>query len=255
MQGSVAGQAETNLDARHRGLFAVAHRHLHLEFVRVFVDQQDAERAVVDDAAREVGDARQQLVEIQNGRELAPDFRQCLERAGVLALVFEEARVLDGHRDVRPELAHDELVDLGELTGAVTEQVECTKHAPLAAQRHHQFGLRPGDCFDVPRIARHVIDDDRLAFEDRGAHKPVSKLQSKVVRGFRVPHGIRQHQFARFFIEQVRGKRLEVGQPRDEHRDLVQQLVKVQHGRNFAAQLEEREHDLAEVRRRQWWGR
>ena len=45
---------------------------------------------------------RDQFVEVQDGGELAPDLRQRLERAGVLALVLVQPRVLDRHGHVRP---------------------------------------------------------------------------------------------------------------------------------------------------------
>jgi hypothetical protein len=55
------------------------------------------------------------LVEIQNRTELRADLREGLEGAGVLALVFEQPRVLDRHGDVRAELAEQHLVDVSEL--------------------------------------------------------------------------------------------------------------------------------------------
>ena len=99
-------------------LVAVAHGHLHLELLRLLVEQQDAERPVVDDAAGQAGDARQQLVEVEDRAELAADLGQRFERARVLALVLEQPRVLDRDRDVRAELPQDHLVGLGELAGA-----------------------------------------------------------------------------------------------------------------------------------------
>ena len=118
MQRGVADEAVPELHARHGDLVAVPHGDFHLELARLLVDEQDAERAVVDDAPRQVGDARQQLVEVEDRAELARDFRQRFERARVLALVLEEPRVLDRDRDVRAELPQQRLVGLGELPGA-----------------------------------------------------------------------------------------------------------------------------------------
>ena len=49
-------------------------------------------------------------------------------------------------------------------------------------------------------------------------------------------------------VEQVHGERLELRQPRDELRNLLQQLVEVEHRRDFASELEERDDELADVR-------
>src|SRR5205823_2210002 len=94
----------TELHSRQRHLVAVADGDLHLQLACFLVDEQDAERAVVDHAAGEIGNARQELVEIEDGAELAADLGERLERAGVFALVLEEPRVLDGNSDMGAEL-------------------------------------------------------------------------------------------------------------------------------------------------------
>ena len=78
------------------------HRELDLELV-VVVEEQDAERPVVDDALGELRDAREELIEVQNGRDLAPDLGERFERLGVVAALLEEPRVDDRDRDVRGE--------------------------------------------------------------------------------------------------------------------------------------------------------
>ena len=47
--------------------------------------------------------------------EFAGDVRQRLERAGVVALLLEQPRVLERHRHVRAELAENHFVDFREL--------------------------------------------------------------------------------------------------------------------------------------------
>ena len=59
-------------------------------------------------------DAREQLVEIEDGAHLAPDLGQRLERVGVLALRLEQPRVDDRLRHVRRKLPQDRFVALGE---------------------------------------------------------------------------------------------------------------------------------------------
>ena len=48
-------------------------------------------------------------------------------------------------------------------------------------------------------------------------------------------------------IEQVDGERLELREPRDELRDLVQQLVEIEDRRDLASELEQRDDELADV--------
>src|SRR5262249_10854525 len=52
VQRGVAGETGPELHARYGDLVAVANRHLHLQLAGVLVQEEDAERAVVDDAAR-----------------------------------------------------------------------------------------------------------------------------------------------------------------------------------------------------------
>ena len=101
---------------------------------------------------------------------------------GVLALVLEQARVLDRHRDVRAELAQDHLVGVGELAGRVAEQVERADDAALAPERHDQLGARSGHGLDVARIGVHVVDENRLALRDRGADQALPDLQPQRAR-------------------------------------------------------------------------
>ena len=57
----------------------------------VLFEQEDAERAVVDDLAREVPDALEQRVEVEDGRQVAADLGQRLEGVGVAPLALERA--------------------------------------------------------------------------------------------------------------------------------------------------------------------
>ena len=87
----------------------------------------------------------------------------------------------------------------------------------------------------------HVVDENRLALGDRGADEAVADLDAQrpddVVR---IADRVGDRQLLAARIEQVDGKRLKLGDARDELRDLVEQLVEVEHGRDLASQLEER---------------
>ena len=229
---------------------AVPDGDLHLQLAGVVVEQQDAERPVVDDAPRQVGDAREQLVEVEDRGELAGDLGERFERARVLALVLEEPRVLDRDRDVRAELAQHRLVGLGELAGGVAQQVERADDRPFAAQRHDELGVRAGHRLDVPRIGVHVVDEDRLPFGDRGADQALADLHPQRACDFvRIADRVRDRQLVALGIEQVDRERLELREPRDELRDLVQQLVEIEDGRDLASELEERRQLIVGIRR------
>ena len=93
MQRRVADQALAELDRRHRArIVAELDRHLQIERLRLFVEQRDAEDAVVDDALDQMREPRQQLVGIENRAHLAADLRQRFERLRVFALRLEQPR-------------------------------------------------------------------------------------------------------------------------------------------------------------------
>ena len=173
--------------------------------------------------------------------ELARDVRQRFERARVLALVLEEARVLDGHRDVRGELPQHLLVGFRELADGVAEQVERADDAPLAPQRDDELGVRAGHRFDVARIRVDVVHEQRLPFLHGGADEAVPDLHAQRARDVvRVADRIRDRQLVALGVEQIHRERLKLGQPGDELRDLLQQIVEVEHRRDFAPEREER---------------
>ena len=193
----------------------------------------------------------QQLVEIEDRAELAADLGERLERAGVCAFVLEQPGVLDGHRDVRAELPQDHLVGLGELAGRVAEQVERADDAALAAKRHDELGARAGHRLDVTRIGVHVVDEQRLALGDRGADQPLPDLHpQRAGELVRIADRVGDRQLVALGIQQVDGKGVKRGQARDELRDLVQQLVEIEHRCDLASQLEQRRHELADIRGR-----
>ena len=123
MQRRVADEPFAEPHARHVDLLAVLHGELHLELAAV-VQQQDAERAVVDHALGELRDPREQLIEIEHRGDFAADFGERLERVGVAPAALEQPRVDQRDRHVRRELAQDRDVALGELVAVAAEDIE-----------------------------------------------------------------------------------------------------------------------------------
>jgi hypothetical protein len=250
VQSGVADDTVSELDLGRGDLVAVADGDLHVELAGALVDQQDAEGAVVDDPAREIRDARQQLVEVQDRPELAADLRERLERAGVIALLLEEPRVFDRHRDVRAELAQQHLVDLGELPFGVAEQVQRADDAPLASQRDDELGLRAGHRLAVARIGMDVVDQQRLPFGDGGADQPLPDLHPQRPHDIvRIADRVGDRELFGARVEEIDGERLELGDARDQLRDLLQQLVEIEHRRDLSPQLEQGDDQLPDVGR------
>ncbi len=243
--GRVTHQALPHLHRRDGRLLVVLQRELHLQLVGRLVHQQDAERPVVDQPLGQLRDPRQQRVEVEDRRHLAADLGQRLEHVGILPLPLEQAGVLDRHRHGGRELPEDGLVELGELRHRGAEQVEGANDLALAEQRHDQ--LRPGarHDLDVAGIGEHVVHQDRARLGDRRSDDALADLQPHVPDlVFRVADGIGDVQVAAAFVDEVGGERRELGQAADHLRDLLQQLVEVQHRRHLPSKVEQRRQQL-----------
>ena len=119
---------------------------------------------------------------------------------------------------------------------------------PLAAQRHDELGERSRNRFDVSRIGAHVVDHDRLAFGDGGADQAVPHFHAKrAPELFGIADRVGDRELAAPRIEQVDRERLKLRDPRDELRDLLQQLRQIEHGRDLASQLEQGDDEFADV--------
>ena len=231
-----------SLHLRQVQLVAISDGELHLELARRLVQQQDPERPIVDQPAHEDGDPLEQLVEIQDRRYLLANLRQRLERRRILALAIEQPRVLERHRHVRAELPQDRFVSFGELARLRAEEVQGADDALLPPQRHHQLGPCARHRVDVTRIAGHVADAHRFSPRDRGADDALANLHPERAAGLlRVSDRVGDAQVAAFVVQQIHGEGVKLGEPGDELRDLLEQLVEVQHRRHFPPQLEQRE--------------
>jgi cellobiose-specific phosphotransferase system component IIA len=139
VQRRVAYQPLTQPHSRHFHLLAVLDGELHFEIPALLVHEQDAEGAVVDDAARELRDAVEELIQRQHRRDLAADLRQRLERRRVEAAALEQPRVDDRHGDVRGELPQQHHVGRRELIAMPAQQVERADRPLLVQQRHDEL--------------------------------------------------------------------------------------------------------------------
>ena len=153
----------------------------------VVIEQEDAEGAVIDHLLGELRDAREELIEVQNRRDLTPDFGERLERLRVEPALLEEARIDDGDRDVRGDLPQHGHVVVAEVIRVAAEQVERANRLRLVEQRHDDFRRHPGDELDVSRIRREIVDAERLPVRDGGADQSLPELQAKRRHAVRYP--------------------------------------------------------------------
>jgi hypothetical protein len=142
---------------------------------------------------------------------------------------------------VGAELPQHHLVDVGELSDRVGQQIQRTDDATLAPQRHDELRARSRHRFDVTGIGPDVVDQNRLALGDGGAHQAVPDLQTQVAgRVFGIAHRVGDAQLVALRVEQVHREGLELGEPRDQLRNLLQQLVEVEHRGDLPPEREQR---------------
>ena len=151
---------------------------------------------------------------------------------------------------MRGELPQHQLVGFCELADGVAQQIQGADDASLAAQRHDQLGIRSGNGFDVARIGVHIVDQNRPSLGNRGADQTVSDFQFEPAGIFRIANRVGQRELFAFVVEQVRRKRVELGEPCDQLRNFLQQFVEIEHRRDFTSEFEQCDDKLTNVRGR-----
>ncbi len=75
--------------------------------------------------------------------------------------------------------------------------------------------------------------------------EPLADLEAEVFHDLgRVSDRVRDAQISAPFVEQIHREHAEAGEPRDELRDLFEELVDIEDGGDLAAKLEERRQQL-----------
>src|SRR5262249_36994466 len=86
---------------------------------------------------------------------------------------------------------------------------------------------------------RDVVHEQRHLAGHCGADEPVPELELQRARGLRIPDGIRDAQIAAPLVEQIDGERVELDQPRDEPRDLREELRDVEDAGDLPAEIDQ----------------
>jgi hypothetical protein len=111
-------------------------------------------------------------------------------------------------------------------------------------QRHDDLGGHAGDELHVAWIREDVVHEQRLFARNRGPDEPFPEPQPPRRFAIGVADRVGDFQFATTFVEQVDGKRFERDQPRDQPRNLLQELVELENRRDLSSQVEKRCNDL-----------
>ncbi len=236
MQGGVTDQALAERHRRQHDLLAELHRDLHLQLAGLVVQQQDAERTIVDDTPGELSDSRQQLIEIEDRRDLAPDLSQELEGLGVLPLPLEEPRIDERGGDVRRKLTEDRRVAIRVAIPLAAEDVERANRLRLVHERHGDGRHHAGHDADVVRFGRDVADDERLLRLDDPPDDALRQAQRETGR-VRIAFRVADTKFPPLLVEQIDGEGVERDEAPDQLRDALQELLDIDHRNDLAAQV------------------
>ena len=127
--------------------------------LRLLVEQQDAERSVVDDPPEQAGDAHQKLFEIEDRSEFAADLAERFEHARVGAFLLEEARVFDGDGHMGAKHAQHHGIGFRVLIRRAAQHGERADDAPLVTERGNQLRSHARHHPDVPRIGLDIVHE------------------------------------------------------------------------------------------------
>ena len=111
-------------------------------------------------------------------------------------------------------------------------------------ERHGERRGHAGHDLDVVRVHAHVAEHQRLLRRDDPADDALRRLQLEA-GGIRIPDGVADAQIPATLVEQIHGEGVERDQPPDQLRDFLEQLVELDHRRDLAAEIEQREQDVA----------
>ncbi len=228
MPRRIAHQALVEAHARLLALFAELDGHTQLELPRI-VQQQHTERPIVDDTLDELCDPGQELVEIEDRCQLAPDLGERLEGLGVLTLPLEQPGMLerDGHE--RREVAEQRHVHFVEGVLLEPENVERADHPRLVDQRHDECRPHARHQVLVARVPGDVLAQHRAPLGHRRPDEPFPHSQPNALRNpRRVAERIGDPKLLTGRVEEIDGKGVEPEHPAQQLVDLAEQLVEVE---------------------------
>ncbi len=113
------------------------------------------------------------------------------------------------------------------------------------AQGHRELRVHAFDQPHVPRVLVHAVDENRLLLGYSSADDALADFETEVQHEIeRITLGIGDPELLTGVVEHVHGEHRERRESGNQTRDAPQQLVDVEHGRNFAAELEQGRNEL-----------
>src|SRR5262249_6447988 len=210
-----------------------------------FLYQSDEQEFVIDYPVEQRGDVIEQPVEVQDRSDLVTDFNQRPHLARALAQFVINAGVFERDRQMIAEHVQYPLVIASEIVRLRAFYRQHPDDPVLARERERDGDLRKRQSPSLDRdrqgagIARHVADVDRGAFAPcRGGDAAVERddlVRSHVFRV--VADSLLPRQTAPRFINQKEVEELVVDHFPDAMSHAVDQLVEVENGYEFDAQL------------------
>src|SRR5208283_760757 len=147
----------------------------------LFVVEHDADNLIVDDALDEFGGAAKEFFNIEDGANLAADFREDHEGFALGALFLEKARILNGDGKATGQKRENVLLVFGEVVRLAALDIEDTNASAAEHERDSQFRADSVNGVDVAGILSDVADTNRVPGSGSGAGNALPDRNSKVL--------------------------------------------------------------------------
>ena len=184
MERGVADEALAELDARQIAPLAELERELDLELAGL-VEQQDAERPVVDQPLGELGDAGEELIEVEDRRHFLPISASVSSASASCRLCSKRRALTIATATCAATCRSSGNVVRREVILVAAEEIEGANRLRLVDERHDDLGRHAGDELDVARIGLEIVDDEGLLAGNGGARRGPGRASAGSVRRWR----------------------------------------------------------------------
>ena len=171
------------------------------------IEQQNGKHLVVDDAGQQIGNALQQLIDVQDRGEFAADFGEQGQLPRLAGYARVEASVLDADRDAGGEQGEQALCSSLKAPGW-SASTSITPMTLFLAMRGAASSERaPGAELMKFCLGGNVVDQHRLALLNCPSRNPLSDLNADAFGDLRrMTHLEAYSQFLGFFVQQQDGE-------------------------------------------------
>src|SRR5271165_411926 len=178
------------------------------------VEQKDGKHLVIDDAGHQVGNALQQLINVEDGCQLAADFGEQGELSGLARDPRVQTCILDPHGNARGEQRQQTFVLFRKGSRLIGFDVNHPDYFVLGDERHSQLGTDAGGCVDDIVFGTKVVDQHGLARLHRASGDALANFDADALRHLgSVPDLKPYAQLLCFLIQQQYGEDFIVDEP------------------------------------------